>query len=317
MSDCEHFDLFGGDVRLRFCPDKHVYHVQPAAPGVSLPESPDLKPNTSWLYVPSVTSIGRMLGGDKVNGLLWWAVDQTLRHLDANLASGVVVPTIEGFLDCAVGRIESALGSRESLSRGELEDTINALDTCVGNDLVGWSNLRGVAAKARDANLGNAADLGTVVHNWLEEYVNHKYLNKAEMPAEPSDPVVQRAIKKWLAWEAKQDIEWLMTEERLYSHTWHYAGTMDAVAVVNGKLTLIDYKTSKKVYPEHRLQTAAYSMAIKEEYNEDIEQRIIIRLSKTTGETKATNLEDLGFTIKEDFTAFAGLRAVYRLLKGA
>ena len=84
-------------------------------------------------------------------------------------------------------------------------------------------------------------------------------------------------------------------------------------------MTLVDFKTSKRVYDEHRFQTAAYAVALTEEFpGLEIKQRMVQRLSKTTGAVTPTILEDEGnFTVQDDFAAFIGLRAVYQRLKGA
>jgi hypothetical protein len=46
----------------------------------------------------------------------------------------------------------------------------------------------------------------------------------------------------------------------VYSHH-GYAGTLDAIVRIAGETWLLDYKTSKGVYPETALQLAAYANA--------------------------------------------------------
>jgi hypothetical protein len=316
--DCIYLKLYEDTIDLKFCEGKHIYHVRPAVPGVILPNAPELKAGGEWLYVPSVTSITRMLGGGKVDGLLWWAVAQTLEYLDEKLEGDVIVPAVEQVLDCFVSRLQSSCDlTAETVPVAVLEGVINSLDNCVGMSAPVWKATRAQAASARDRKLDEAADLGNLVHFWLESYIKHK-LGLNDMPAEPTNPITARSIKRFKQWEKANDVDWVLSEQRVYSKEYHYTGTLDAVAVINRILTVVDFKTSKRVYDEHRFQTAAYAIALEEEFDDKIEQRMVIRLSKTTGAVTPTILEAEGqFTKQDDFTAFMGLRAVYARLKGA
>lgn len=314
---CEYLKLYGGALEVKYCDDKHIYHVRPA-PGSNfvLNEPSDGK---TWMYTPSVTSITRMLGGGKVSGLLYWAVDQTLIHLDNTIEDGLIVPAVEKLLDCFTSRISESWDlSRNSCVPTEVLDTVlGSLDNCVGMDEGEWKDLRKAASKARDVALSDAANIGHLVHAWIEGHIKYRLGKSVSSPAIPADPVTARAIKRFLNWEEKNHIEWLMTEQRVYSNAWHYTGTLDALAKLDGELTLIDFKTSKRIYDEHLFQTAAYVKALEEEYNVKVKQRMVMRLSKTTGSVTPTILDESTFSIDDDFAAFIGLRGVYRRLKGA
>jgi hypothetical protein len=51
------------------------------------------------------------------------------------------------------------------------------------------------------------------------------------------------------------------SEATVFSRRHGYAGTLDAICVLDGTLTLLDVKTGKSVYPEVALQLAAYAHA--------------------------------------------------------
>lgn len=53
-------------------------------------------------------------------------------------------------------------------------------------------------------------------------------------------------------------------ERRIWSSRHRYAGTLDALAWVDGKFGVLDIKTSTGFYPEYNLQTAAYVTALQE-----------------------------------------------------
>lgn len=59
----------------------------------------------------------------------------------------------------------------------------------------------------------------------------------------------------------EHDITILDCERTVYNRTHHYAGTYDAIGKVGDTNAVIDYKTSKGIYPEVALQLCAYSRA--------------------------------------------------------
>jgi hypothetical protein len=68
-------------------------------------------------------------------------------------------------------------------------------------------------------------------------------------------------------------------ERRIYSRRYRYSGTLDLVVSSNQGLVLIDWKTSKSIYPEFRLQTAAYVHAWEEEHpDQPISGRYLVRV---------------------------------------
>jgi hypothetical protein len=53
----------------------------------------------------------------------------------------------------------------------------------------------------------------------------------------------------------------IASEKLVYSSDHGYAGTADLVGTLNGQLALLDIKTGRGVYPEYKLQLAAYAVA--------------------------------------------------------
>ena len=86
--------------------------------------------------------------------------------------------------------------------------------------------------KAYKRKSAGAIDLGRVVHEWCEQAILWK-LGKAEIPEMPSDEQAANAINAFRDWVKQNDVEWLAAEQRVYSRTKGYAGTVDAVARVN------------------------------------------------------------------------------------
>lgn len=55
------------------------------------------------------------------------------------------------------------------------------------------------------------------------------------------------------------EIKILATETQVYSERWKVAGTVDLVAMIDGQIWLIDFKTSNALHTTHELQLAAYA----------------------------------------------------------
>lgn len=67
-------------------------------------------------------------------------------------------------------------------------------------------------------------------------------------------------------------------EVKVWNEEFGYAGTFDLLMKMDGKLTLIDLKTSKDYFPKFGEQLSAYHLAAEPMYDLDIEQRCVIRL---------------------------------------
>ena len=76
-------------------------------------------------------------------------------------------------------------------------------------------------------------------------------------------------------------------ERQIKSQRYRYAGTVDAIATIDGKFGVLDIKTSTGFYPEYNLQTAAYVLALQEfpvrrelALPREIETRWILRINQ-------------------------------------
>lgn len=129
-----------------------------------------------------------------------------------------------------------------------------------------------------------AADIGTLIHDWAENYIKYKLKHKGyTMPDFPEDTNAQIGINAFLDWEKEHDVKFISSERVVYSRKYDYIGKMDIEAKVDGKVCLVDLKSSNGLYNSVRLQTAAYAKADEEERKKKIyEGRWAIRLAKET-----------------------------------
>lgn len=130
------------------------------------------------------------------------------------------------------------------------------------------------ARKAHNKKKDKAADAGTYIHNWIEDYVSGKN------PDKPVSLQLNRVIEDFLNWWEGRNIEVISPEQVFCSPTHKLAGTADLVCRVDGKLTIMDWKTGSGIYPEMFIQLGAYAIMWEEEHpDQPIERLHIVNAS--------------------------------------
>jgi len=166
------------------------------------------------------------------------------------------------------------------------------VDGCFPKDLTHWA--LSIGQEEYDKVISEALEVGNDTHQWIEHYINYGHAC-----AEPED-YISKSVNAFLDWTTEYNPEWVDAERKIYCDKYKYAGTVDAVAKINGRVCVIDFKTSKKVYKPYHLQVTAYAQAIK---RMDGLRRwplgMILRLDKETGE-----FEQKVFEPKHNFNTF-------------
>ena len=92
----------------------------------------------------------------------------------------------------------------------------------------------------------------------------------------------------------------IATEQHIFSDEYKYAGTIDLVVEIDGKICLLDIKTSNSLHTSYDLQLAAYAQAWNENFDTPIEQTGIIWLkSSSRGADKSgKKLQGDGWALK-------------------
>ena len=152
----------------------------------------------------------------------------------------------------------------------------------------------------------DALEVGKMVHDWCEKAINWK-LGRGEIPDMPEHEAAENSINAFRGWVKENDVEWITSEEKVYSKEHNYAGTIDAVAKVNGEFSVIDFKTSAAVYNAYHLQCAAYGQCVREVYGKEIDSSYILRFDKKTGAFESVRSNEFA----ENFKAFYGFLCGY------
>jgi hypothetical protein len=152
-----------------------------------------------------------------------------------------------------------------------------------------------------------AGELGSQAHDFIEKVIKSIITGDTARTDEllakmPEDERAANACVAALTWMSENNVQWISSERKVYSLEHNVAGTLDALAVVNGKLSIVDWKTSNYLYLEFLLQTALYQHAYEEETGEKIEDRWVIRLGKEDAEFDPWHVERKDF--EEDWKGF-------------
>jgi len=125
-----------------------------------------------------------------------------------------------------------------------------------------------------------AMDIGSEVHNLIEQYIKMRIIGKNIDYHGKYRSEVENGYLAFLEWEKNNIDKWIESEMTIYNDKYWYAGTLDAVAKLkNNKIYVIDFKSSKGFYDDYVLQISAYRNA----YGKNTDGMGILRLDKETG----------------------------------
>lgn len=105
--------------------------------------------------------------------------------------------------------------------------------------------------------LRKAQETGTLVHEAIEKYLKGSFF---PLPSKEAG-----YFSSFLKWHSAFELKPLVIEERFYNDDLHLTGRVDLLAELNGKITLIDFKTGSWAHPEiWKLQGTFYKHLITE-----------------------------------------------------
>ena len=129
-----------------------------------------------------------------------------------------------------------------------------------------------------------AAKRGTAVHDAIENWAKTGEFVYA--------PEFENSMSKFKEFVAGHDIEIIESEIALASNQYRFAGRTDIIAKIDGKLAVIDIKTSSGFYAEMGLQLSAYKQAYFEMTGQAAEELWIVRVDNKTGVLETKKYED-------------------------
>lgn len=159
-----------------------------------------------------------------------------------------------------------------------------------------------------------AADVGTVAHALCEAHLRGMDLDRSNIA-----PVVlgkaETSFLRFLDWWDREQLTVLHSELQMVSETWQCGGTLDVLAErKDGRVVLVDLKTSKGIYDEMLIQASAYAAMYEEVHGRAVDECHIVRIGKEDSddlEMRTVNKRE------ERVAAFAALVEARRKLQEA
>lgn len=209
---------------------------------------------------------------------------------------GVYVPRVTKILDCI--NKPALIGWARTTAR---DNTIREAGALWGMSKAQNADAFMAALKKRmtwsalTAGTEDAADIGTLLHLRVEAEMRAELGESVRIPDLPKTWVdavgnesphpVLNAYEQYQAWRAAHTVVPKRAEVRVVSRLLGAAGTVDLFADVDGVLSILDYKTSKNVYPEYKVQLAAYrAFALEDGTVDSLLPGVVARFPKTAGD---------------------------------
>ena len=150
-----------------------------------------------------------------------------------------------------------------------------------------------------ERTLENAANRGTAVHNSIENWLKFGF--------DDIDPEYKGYIDGFHEWWEKHNPVLIGSEIRTFHRLFGYAGTVDLIALIDGELNLIDFKTTYRLIEKScRVQLEAYSQALAS-HGIEIQKKRILHLGKD-GKWKEPMYEAKD---AEAWRVFGSLKCIY------
>lgn len=155
-------------------------------------------------------------------------------------------------------------------------------------------------------NMGRSADYivkkasedGTKVHDLVEQYLNGeeiRFLDKFDTPR--YDPEIWKMFLHFVEFWELYKPKLVETEVHLFSDDLKVAGTCDLICEIEGKLWLLDVKTSNMMHTTYELQTSVYGQCYKECYHKEIDNYGILWLKSTKRKLSKEKMTGKGWEI--------------------
>lgn len=114
----------------------------------------------------------------------------------------------------------------------------------------------------------DAADEGIMADAWLESHFRGVPVDLAAL-----GPKARSMVDNALAWETKHEVKTLFTQRTFYNCKLNYAGTTDWGGIVDGELTLLDWKRAGAFYFNHIMQIWSYALADESQHGDRLYQK--------------------------------------------
>ena len=154
-----------------------------------------------------------------------------------------------------------------------------------GRGLLLWAFNCGRDGIDLDKYRDEKAEIGHLAHQMILDHFRGEKTVTDDYSKNQID-AAENAFISFLEWTKHHTIEPVLIEEQLVSERYRFGGTFDFLGVIDGHLTLLDFKTGKALYDESWYQLAAYNILVMEAYPEvgPIERFKLVRIGRDEDE---------------------------------
>lgn len=155
----------------------------------------------------------------------------------------------------------------------------------------GWDNAEAIknAAGVRGSKVHHGISL-LLLGNELN--IDDKLPNPQTGELEPITLEEYEALMSFAAWHKEAKPKMLANEMVVFNEEERYAGTCDFICEIDGERWLIDFKTSKDIWPSYELQLSAYKEALPAELTVDKLAILQVGYARNKNRWKFTEIDD-------------------------
>jgi hypothetical protein len=178
--------------------------------------------------------------------------------------------------------------------------------------LVGWANRLGLEGIDSSRYTEEAQKIGSAAHYLIEAKL------RGEEPDVEDFTMAQLTkagfgVGAFDKWASEHTVKPEILEGVFVSETYRYGGQLDFYGLVDGVPTLLDFKTSSALYPEHRTQVSGYWQLLRE-HDYPVKAVRVLRI----GRSEEEGFDEVSFTgvqIRNGWLIFQKLLELYWLRK--
>lgn len=157
-----------------------------------------------------------------------------------------------------------------------------------------------------------AADIGTSAHDWIRDYWR-AVIRKTDIPPKPEERQPRNCIENALDFFSKHKMVPVAVEEPLYSLETGVCGRPDWIGYVDDEFSIVDYKSTKALWPECPVQMTPYAKIYEEMHGLLPKVRYGLRMDKEGGDFEARRYKPEEFDL--DWHTFGCIFTIYDRFK--
>ncbi len=148
------------------------------------------------------------------------------------------------------------------------------------NVLINWAKRQTMIGKDADRVLQDAADTGTLTHLLIENHQRGLDTDTKDFTRSQTEKAMI-AFSGYLKWVEKTQFKALANEVVIVDEEQRIAGTIDCIDKMGDDLVVIDWKTSRWLYKEHKIQISKYvDMYERKQPKAQVKYGMVLRFEK-------------------------------------